>query len=182
MLETGEPAGPQWIHVPTKKPLSPELRAAVVEDLKESWYFGETEEYRRFLKAAWINKGYHQTIKDANISLEPQQLYLFYNKLTAFYWMPSPQVDGRPLPMAPFGYIYKEWIRYHNGRLPIEFQDFFAHLVRVYPTGPTTIQEVINAHKSLYQEAVSLLGRIERGEAKQSVQMALPSAILDRTS
>jgi hypothetical protein len=167
MSETGEPAGHQWIHGPTEEPLSPELRAAVVEDLKESWYFGETEEYRRFLKAAWINEGYHQTIKDPNVSLEPQQLYRFCNKLMAFYWMPSPQVDGRPLPMTPFGCIYKEWIRYHNGRPPIEFQDFFAHLVRVYPTGPTTIQEVIAAHKSLCQEAVSLLGRIERGEAKR---------------
>lgn len=85
MSETGEPANPQWIHDQTEQPLSPELRAAVVEDLKESWYFGETEEYQRFLKAAWINKGYHQTIKDPNVSLEPQQLYRFCNKLTAFY-------------------------------------------------------------------------------------------------
>jgi hypothetical protein len=67
--------------------------------------------------------------------------------------------------MTPFDYIYKEWVLYHHGRSPIEFQDFFAHLVRVYPTGPTTIQEVITAHKSLCQEAVSLLGRIGRGEA-----------------
>ena len=44
MSETGEPAGPQWSHVPTEEPLSPNLTAAVVEDLKESWYFGETEE------------------------------------------------------------------------------------------------------------------------------------------
>jgi hypothetical protein len=41
MSETGEPAGPQWSHVPTEEPLSPSLTAAVVEDLKESWYFGE---------------------------------------------------------------------------------------------------------------------------------------------
>jgi hypothetical protein len=59
MSETEKPAGPQWIHVPAEEPLSPELRAAVVEDLKESWYFGETEEYRRFLKAAWIDEGYY---------------------------------------------------------------------------------------------------------------------------
>jgi hypothetical protein len=119
MSETGEPAGPRWSHVPTEEPLSPKLRAAVVEDLKESWYFDETEECRRFLKAAWINnEGYHQTIKDPNVSLEPQQFYRYCNKLTAFYWMPSPQVDGRPLTMTPFGCIYKEWIRYHSGRPP----------------------------------------------------------------
>jgi hypothetical protein len=48
--EVEEPAGPQLIYVPTKEPLSPTLRAAVVEDLKKSWYFGEAEEYRRYLK------------------------------------------------------------------------------------------------------------------------------------
>jgi hypothetical protein len=49
----------------------------------------------------------------------------------------------------------------------IEFGDFFAHLVRVYRTGPTTIPDVITAHKSLCQQAVSLLERIERGEEKR---------------
>ena len=147
MSETGEPAGPQWIHGPTEEPLSPELRAAVVEDLKETWYFGETENYRRSLKASWVDESVHQTIKDPNVSPEPRQLDRLCNNLTAFYWMPSPQVDGRPLPITPFGCIYKEWFRYHNGRLPIEFGDFIAHLVRVYPTGSTTIQEVITAHK-----------------------------------
>jgi hypothetical protein len=69
--------------------------------------------------------------------------------------------------MTPFSCIYKEWFRYHKGRPPIEFGDFFAHLVRVYPTGPTKIQEVITAQKSLCQQAVSLLERIERGEEKR---------------
>jgi hypothetical protein len=67
MSDTGEPAGPHWIHRPTEEPLSPEMRTAVVEDLKESWYFGETEDYRRFLKAAWIDGSFHQTIKNPNV-------------------------------------------------------------------------------------------------------------------
>jgi hypothetical protein len=71
-----------------------------------------TEDFSR------LNEGYHQTIKDPKVLLEPQQLYRFCNKLTAFYWMASPQVDGRPLPMTPFSCIYKEWIRYHSGRPP----------------------------------------------------------------
>jgi hypothetical protein len=79
MSETEEPAGPKWIHGPTEQPLSLELRAAVVEDLKESWYFGETEEFPRFLKAAQIDQGFHQTIIDPSVSLEPQQLYLLCN-------------------------------------------------------------------------------------------------------
>lgn len=170
--ETGEPAGPPWIYVPTEEPLSRKLRAAVVEDLRRSWYHEETVEYLRGLKATWIDEGYHQTIKDSSVLLEPEHLYRLCNTLTAFYWMPSPRVDGRPLPMTPFGCICKEWNLYHNNRWPVEFQDFFAHLVRVYPTGPTTIQGVISAHKSLCQQAVSLLERIECGKVKRSNGLA----------
>lgn len=162
--ETKESAGSQWIHNPTEEPLSPELRAAVVEDLKEEFYFQRTLEYNRRLKFSWLCEEYHQIIKDTNVSLGLQHLYRLCNVLVAFYWMPSPEVDGLPLPLAPFGCIYKEWFRYHNNHPSIVFSDFFAHLVRVYPTGPTTVQDVIAAHKSLCQEAVSLLGRIERGE------------------
>jgi hypothetical protein len=86
--------------------------------------------------------------------------------------MPSPQVDGMPLPMTPFGCIYKEWIRYHNGRPSIELQGFFAHLIRVYPNGPRTIKDITTTYKSLYQEVVSLLRRIKRGEIKR--QNSLP--------
>ena len=77
--------------------------------------------------------------------------------------MPSPEVDGGPLPITHFGCIYNEWIRYHNGRLPIELQNFVAILVRLYTTGPTTVQEVITTHKSICQQAVSLIRRMERG-------------------
>lgn len=79
--------------------------------------------------------------------LRPAILSEFCNKLTSFYWMPSDRWDGRFLPLLPFGCIYKEWFRYHDEKPNTAFSKFFAHLIRVHPTGPTTIQGIVEAQK-----------------------------------
>jgi hypothetical protein len=160
---------PPWTRIPTEEPLSPELRAGVEEDLIKAWYFSRMEDYRRNLKASWFEESFHLSIKNLIPQLEPRLLGQLCNKLTSFYWMPSAEFDGRPLPLLPFGCIFKEWLRYHNDEPNIELGNFFAHLVRVYPTGPTTIQGMVEAHKALCNEAASLLERISRGEAKDDV-------------
>lgn len=81
--------------------------------------------------------------------------------------MPSAEFDGSPLPLLPFGCIFKSWFRYHDGEPNIEFGNFFAHLVRVYPTGPTTVRGTVETHKTLCNEAASLLECIGCGEAKK---------------
>lgn len=158
---------PPWTRIPTEEPLSPELRARVGEDLMKSWYFSRMEEYRRILKASWFEESSFLSIKSPIAQLEPRLLGQLCNNLTSFYWMPSAEFDGSPLPLLPFGCIFKEWFRYHNDEPNIEFGNFFTHLVRVYPTGPTTVQGTVEAHKALCNEAASLLERIGRGEAKE---------------
>jgi hypothetical protein len=82
--------------------------------------------------------------------------------------MPSAKFDGRPyLPLLPFGCIFKEWFNYNNNEPNIEFGNFFAHLVRVYPTGPTTVQGIVKVHKTLCNGAALLFERIDRGEANE---------------
>lgn len=44
---------------------------------------------------------------------------------------------------------------------------FFANLLRVTSTGPTTIAGILEAHKSLCDQASSLLSRISQGEAPE---------------
>ena len=88
--ETRQPTPPQYIHDPTQEPLSPELRAAVIKDIKEDLYFYEYQEFRRNLKAAWFDEGGHQTIKNADDRLDPKYFNRYTNALTAFYWKPSP--------------------------------------------------------------------------------------------
>ncbi|KAF4636109.1 hypothetical protein G7Y89_g1976 [Cudoniella acicularis] len=63
--------------------------------------------------------------------------------------MPSAESDGSPLPLLPFGCFFNEWFKYHDNEPNIEFGNFFANLVRIYPT------------------AALLLERIDRGEAKE---------------
>ena len=169
MSETRQPTPPPWIHDPTEEPLSPNLRAAVIKELKKDLHFYKIQDFRRNLKAAWIDEGSHQTIKDANGRLGLKYFNRYTNKLTVFYWIPLPQVDGSPIPMTPFGCIDKAWNRYHNGRPPVEAREVFTHLVRVYPTGPTEIQEVVTLHKQFCQDALSLLAPfLQSGEPNHS--------------
>ncbi|KAG9228282.1 hypothetical protein BJ875DRAFT_389704, partial [Amylocarpus encephaloides] len=85
------------------------------------------------------------------------------NNLTPFYWMPSAKFDGRPLPLLPFGRFCNEWFKYHGNEPNIEFWNFFANLVRVYPTGPTTVPGIVKTHKSLCNQAALILECIDHG-------------------
>ena len=125
------------------------------------------DEYRRKLKASWFEESFFLSIRGSIAQLESRLLAQLCNKLTSFYWMPSAEFDGSPLPLLPFGCFFNEWFKYHDNEPNIEFGNFFAHLVRVYPTGPTTVQGIIKAHKTLCNEAALLLERIDRGEAKE---------------
>jgi hypothetical protein len=124
---------------------------------------------RKFLKAAWINEGYHQTIKDLI-----QASRLSHNSFIDFAINLQPFTGCLHLKSMGDPCIWHLSAEFTKNRFditvvvrPIDFQDFFAHLMRLYSSRLTTIQEAITAHKSLCQEAVSLLGRIERGEAKR---------------
>ena len=59
----------------------------------------------------------------------------------------------------------REWFRY--GQPVIDYKLFFANAIRVTSRGPSSIPSILAAHKSLYDEASSLLGLIERREIEK---------------
>lgn len=91
-------------------------------------------------------------------------LWKFSNKPTAFCWAQSAQINDR-CQTHTFACIYKGWYRCHDKNPTIEFGHFFANPFRVTSTGPDTIAGILEAHKSLCKNAVSLFDLIERGEA-----------------
>jgi hypothetical protein len=46
-------------------------------------------------------------------------------------------------------YIYREWLRLHDGRPPFQRHSFFAKAVRFDEKGPQSLQDVSELHKSL---------------------------------
>jgi hypothetical protein len=159
---------PPWTREPTEEPLSPEMREEVRVDLIKSWNFTKMEHYRRDVKVSWMYDGGYSSLNSSSSQLQPWELTRFCNKATSFYWMSSAQEnDERPLPLLPFGCIFKEWFRYHNEMPNIEFRHFFANLIRVLSIGPNTIPGIVEAHKSLCDQALSFLDRIRRGEGEQ---------------
>ena len=82
-----------------------------------------------------------------------------------FYWAHSAQEEDR-CPILIFACIYKEWFRHDHAN--IEFGHFFANPIRVTSTGPTTVSGVLEAHRSLCEQATLLLGKIESGKAGKS--------------
>lgn len=152
---------PYWSRFPTEEPLSPGLRADVKIDLEEGWHSETVEEFRRQIKYHWHNEGSFLTLEGLSPQLVYGQINWLCNVLTAFYWMPGTRFDGIHLDLLPFGCIWKEWFKYHDNMPDMEFHNFFAHLIRVLPSGPTTVQGIIEAHKRLYIEATSRLEHVE---------------------
>jgi hypothetical protein len=159
---SSENLDPPWTRIPTEVPLSPELRADVKSELLKSYHRDTIEEFRRSSKWYWEES--FLKLKGPSLQLDRQQVGTLCNKLTAFYRMPSPEFDGKRLNLLPFRCVFKEWLEYHDNRPNFEFGNFFAHLIRVYSSGPTTVQGIVEAHKRLYVEAASLLDHIKSSE------------------
>ena len=68
-------------------------------------------------------------------------------------------------PRLIFGCICRDWFRCHNYEPRVDFELFFANPVRITSTGPTTIYGILEAHKYLYDQTSSLLGKGRREEA-----------------
>ena len=104
-----------------------------------------------------------QQSHDAAPLLEPSK---FCNKPTALYWAHSDQIDDR-CPLIVFGCAYKEWFRAHDNRPNIEFGHFFANPIRITSSGPRTVAGILEAHRSLCNQAIYLLDMIRQGKAEQ---------------
>jgi hypothetical protein len=144
------------------------MREEVRIDLIKSWNFHKMEDYRGDIKIGWMYDGGYSLLNSSLFKLQPWELSRFCNKTTSFYWMSSAQEnDERPLPLLPFGCIFKEWFRYYDEIPNIKFRHFFTNLIRVLSTGPDTIPGLVKAHKSLCDQALNFHDLIRCGQGGQ---------------
>ncbi|KAF2185722.1 hypothetical protein K469DRAFT_575322 [Zopfia rhizophila CBS 207.26] len=133
----------------------------ITEDLNQTWHFQREAEFRDKQKLIWTTTDSHRVVLSDDRGRVDSKVKELCNKPTAFYWLQSAQ-KGAPdapekthTPGIVFAAIYEEWRRcYDNPN--IEFGHFLANPVRVTPTGPSTLQEVVNTHASLCSQANDL--------------------------
>jgi hypothetical protein len=156
----------------------------VAADLKKRWHFQRETEFRAHLKDMWYRTDEFKIIlgdvRHIRRQLEVKsKLKGVCNKFTGFYWMQSAQ-DGSPnLPEPAYtsGIVYasmfEEWRRC-DPNFSIEFGHFIANPVRLTGAGPSTLQEIVNAHASIYAHASNMATTLE----DYSIYPSYPSIIM----
>ena len=143
------------------------MRAKLGTELKRSYNEHRHIEFARCTHRLWDSRRNRMYKLQSSAPKIPHtwELADFCNKATMFYWAHSAQEEDR-CPILIFACIYKEWFRHDHAN--IEFGHFFANPIRVTSTGPTTVSGVLEAHRSLCEQATLLLGKIESGKAGKS--------------
>ncbi|KAL9110647.1 MAG: hypothetical protein Q9227_004824 [Pyrenula ochraceoflavens] len=142
-----------WSSIKINEDVRDELKALVREDLKKSWYSFRDYQHRFSTKINWSSADSERVVlKDKKTKLRPRDIQYFCNKPTSIYWLPSAQKnDGlRTLILAA---MYEEWARSNKNNQNIEFGHFLANPIRITSTGPSTINEIIDAHLDLCTQA-----------------------------
>ncbi|KAL8906886.1 MAG: hypothetical protein Q9207_001741 [Kuettlingeria erythrocarpa] len=138
----------KWSARPIPETLSPALKAEIRADLIEAWHFyGENVE--------------RIVLNDKRGIIRLEDLRRVCNKPTACYWLQSAQVVFKGVRIDPdqvtFGAMYEEWRAcYPENRPNIEYGHFLANPVRITSAGPTTVSEVLDAHRSLCAQTSTL--------------------------
>ena len=159
----------EWTHHPTEESLSSDAKEEIRSDQKD--YFVSYRRdgiFRMGTKFSWTGERMALILNtpEPTKGLDPKQPKSIFNKPTLLYWATSAQ-RGNTCPSLPFACIHKEWFRYHNNEPDIEFGHFFANPVRITCTGPSTIEGIIEAHRSVCDLASTLLYQISRGKARE---------------
>ena len=154
-----------WRGVVTLEPISEELRELIREDLQKKWRCSRLENFRWRVKVNWGTvDGHLVLLNDENGAVTPEQLLLFCNKTTAFYWLQTAQSNGasgerKLMPRIVFATIYREWSQYYDFQPNIEFGHYIANPIRITSNGPSTIRGVLKAHHSLCMQACDLMAK-----------------------
>ena len=154
-----------WRDVFTSEPISEELRELIREDLRKKWHCSRLENFRWRVKMNWGTVDDQLVLlNDEEGAVSPEQLLLFCNKITAFYWLQNAQSNGasgerRLMPRIVFATIYREWSRYYDFQPNIEFRQYIANPIRITSNGPSTIRGVLEAHHSLCMQACDLMAK-----------------------
>lgn len=153
-----------WRHIQTTTiPISQDLRELIRADLKQYWYFKRLEYFRQLVKVNW---NYDDTqrvlLENETRTVTPSELLHFCNKATALYYLQTAHHhdsfgEKTLIPGMIFAMICGEWLRYHASKPNIEFGHYVANPIRVATGGPSDIQGIIQAHKSLCKQSAELM-------------------------
>jgi hypothetical protein len=151
----------------------------ILEDLKRSWNFQREAHFRWMQKVIWTsNDCYRVVLRDVE-GMVGHIAKEMCNKPTTFYRLQSAQY-GAPhahektcMSDGVFAAIFEAWHR-SSAHPNIEFGHFFAALVRITGTGPSSLPQILKAHSSLCAQAQ----HISLDMDKYSVHPLLPAIIL----
>lgn len=152
-----------WRDVFTPEPISEELRELIREDLRKKWRCKRLDNFRGRVKRNWGTVDSELVLlNDEKGAVTPEQIFLFCNKITAFYWLQTAQLVGasgerRLMPRIVYATIYREWSQYYDLQPNIEFGRYIANPIRITSNGPSTIRGVLKAHHSLCMQACDLI-------------------------
>lgn len=152
-------------------PLTSEMRVKVATELRQQYIAVENTFFGRQVKVDWatdFGENIGMTKLKHSITLttvigdrSPQK---FLNKPTALYLAHSAQ-NRDACSSVPFACIYKDWFRYHADNPDFGYEHFFANSVQINLTGPKTIADICEAHKSLINRMSSLVDQGGQGKA-----------------
>ena len=158
-----------------------DVRAATRDgSLKTEWYSSLRAELRmsyfvdrqgtigRDIKNHWTSDIYMDKVVDPMpvLRFHRRNLEPLCNKPTMLYWELSAQKPDQPYCSGfIFACIYKFWFRFHDNAPDIDFGRFFAHPIRITPTGPQTIPEILKLHAHLCDAAASHLKTVKSSNA-----------------
>lgn len=121
-----------------------ELRAIFFEET--ALYLRGVEPYR----LGWRRGGLLTTIKEPTLSKQrfaPQDTMSYLNKQIMVYFEPTSVTSVEDDRLGR--YVYRQWLRLHNGRPPFQRHSFFAKAVQIGDKGPQNLDELTAFHKDL---------------------------------
>lgn len=144
--------------------LRPGMEAAMRSELKKYYHSSRKSVHGRETKIQWTSHTWElcsmSTWRDSMMPVHCLNLRRFCNKSTALYWTPRAQIKRRH-PLLLFACAYKEWFRAHGNDPNIEFGAFFANPIRIALSGPRTVAGILEAHRSLCNQAVGFWKRFD---------------------
>ena len=166
-----------WWHVETTTiPISHELRELIRADLKQLWYFERLAEVRQLVKVNWNTDDTQRVLLENETgTVTLRELLHFCNKATALYYLQTAHhhdAFGRNIliPGMIFAMICGEWLRYHASKPNIEFGHYVANPIRVATGGPSDVQGIVQAHKSLCKQSAELMVKARQ----ENLRVGLP--------
>lgn len=157
----------EWTSIPTREPLTPEMKAKVRRELIKDYHALRENNFRSDIKTFWMRERYPLTLASqglTNLPYNATQLRLVCNKPTLLYWAHSALLRDS-FQTFSFACIYTAWFHSHDNLPNLDFGHFFAGPVRILSTGPKSIAGMLTANKSICDRTTSILGNIARGEA-----------------